>query len=202
MQEIQNNSYFLLDSRGAPLARALLLSPQENPQWQVRVLDGKIEQVMEHEEIQMVPMGASGSALLGRIIRNRNDNIILEPLQALDSDMRQNLRMPTHFKSFIYPITGSWRGRREIEANDLSCGGIAFFCALPLEVEEQVEVVVPITSQPLLLRCRVLRQRPSARENEVLYAAKVVDMCGDEEMMVRESVFNIQLSTRPRPAEE
>lgn len=125
-QELQSNAYLLLDSRNAPLARGLLESPPESPTWQVRVLDDKISAVMEHEEIQLVSMASSGTALLGRILRSRNDFVVLEKLQRLDSDMRQNLRMPTHFHSFLYPLTGSWRGRREIEANDLSCGGLAF----------------------------------------------------------------------------
>lgn len=200
-QELQSNSYLLLDSRNMPLARGLLESPPDAPTWQVRVLDEKISAVMEHEEIQLVPMAASGKALLGQILRSRNDIIVLQKLHNLDSDMRQNLRMPTHFRSFLYPLTGSWRGRREIEANDLSCGGLAFFCAEPLEEHERAEIVVPITSQPVILRLEVLRQRPSDREGTALYASKFVDMCDDEEMLVREAVFNVQLQTRPREAD-
>ena len=132
-QEIQKNSYLLLDSRNAPLARGELLTNPDAPTLQVRVLDHKISDVMNHEEIQLVPMGVNGAALLGRIVRSRNDNIVLEKLQSLDNDMRQNLRIPTDFRSFIYPITGRWRGRRSIEAKDLSCGGLAFFCADPLD---------------------------------------------------------------------
>ena len=198
-QEIQKNSYLLLDSRNAPLARGELLTNPVSPTLQVRVLDHKISDVMNHEEIQLVPMGVNGAALLGRIVRSRNDNIVLEKLQSLDNDMRQNLRIPTDFRSFIYPITGRWRGRRSIEAKDLSCGGLAFFCADPLEVGEHVEVIVPVTSQPVLLRCKILRERPSEEEREdVLYAGKFVEMCNDEEMVVREAVFNIQLQGRPR----
>lgn len=202
-QEVQKNSYFLLDSRNMPLARGELISQPDAPTLQVRVLDDKISAVMQHEEIQLVPMGDTGTALLGRIVRNRNDNIVLEKLQSLDSDMRQNLRMPTDFKSFLYPITGRWKGRRVFQANDLSCGGLAFFCKDPLEIGEQVEAVVPITSQPVLLRCQILRQRPSDQEREdTLYACKFVEMCHDEEMVVREAVFNIQLQHRGKPAEQ
>ena len=198
-QEIQKNSYLLLDSRNAPLARGELLTNPDAPTLQVRVLDHKISDVMNHEEIQLVPMGVNGAALLGRIVRSRNDNIVLEKLQSLDNDMRQNLRIPTDFRSFIYPITGRWRGRRSIEAKDLSCGGLAFFCADPLEVGEHAEVIVPVTLQPVLLRCKILRERPSEEEREdVLYAGKFVEMCNDEEMVVREAVFNIQLQGRPR----
>ena len=111
-QEIQKNSYLLLDSRNAPLARGELLTNPDAPTLQVRVLDHKISDVMNHEEIQLVPMGVNGAALLGRIVRSRNDNIVLEKLQSLDNDMRQNLRIPTDFRSFIYPITGRWHRSR------------------------------------------------------------------------------------------
>ena len=127
---------------------------------------------------------------------------MVEKLQRLDSDLRQNLRMHTSFETLIYPITGSWKGRRWVESNDLSCGGIAFFSRYPLEDREQFELVVPITAQPVVLRCEIIRKRPCSREGEEMYAAKFVDMCHDEEMLVREAVFNVQLSSRPRRSGE
>lgn len=194
----QGKLYALLDSRNAVLAQGRLENPPNAPDWQVRVPEDKISAVMEHEEIQLVPIDGDGDALLGRVRRNRNDLIVLQKLQSLGSEMRQNLRMPTHFQSFIYPVSGGWKGRRQAEANDLSCGGVAFFCAQQLEDGEVVELVVPITSEPLILKCQVLRRRPSDREDEVLYAAKFVEMCDDEEMIVREAVFSVQVRSRAR----
>jgi hypothetical protein len=194
----QGKLYALLDSRNAVLAQGRLENPPDAPDWQVRVPEDKISAVMEHEEIQLVPIDGDGDALLGRVRRNRNDLIVLQKLQSLGSEMRQNLRMPTHFQSFIYPVSGGWKGRRQAEANDLSCGGVAFFCAQQLEDGEVVELVVPITSEPLILKCQVLRRRPSDRKDEVLYAAKFVEMCDDEEMIVREAVFSVQVRSRAR----
>ena len=194
----QGKLYALLDSRNAVLAQGRLENPPDAPDWQVRVPEDKISAVMEHEEIQLVPIDGDGDAVLGRVWRNRNDLIVLQKLQSLGSEMRQNLRMPTHFQSFIYPVSGGWKGRRQAEANDLSCGGVAFFCAQQLEDGEVVELVVPITSEPLILKCQVLRRRPSDRKDEVLYAAKFVEMCDDEEMIVREAVFSVQVRSRAR----
>ena len=194
----QGKLYALLDSRNAVLAQGRLENPPDAPDWQGRVPEDKISAVMEHEEIQLVPIDGDGDALLGRVRRNRNDLIVLQKLHSLGSEMRQNLRMPTHFQSFIYPVSGGWKGRRQAEANDLSCGGVAFFCAQQLEDGEVVELVVPITSEPLILKCQVLRRRPSDRKDEVLYAAKFVEMCDDEEMIVREAVFSVQVRSRAR----
>lgn len=126
------------------------------------------------------------------MLRNEGSTIVLERLEHLDSDLRQDLRMPTHFESFIYPLTGEWKGRRQVEADDLSCGGIAFFCPHQMEKGEKVEIVIPITSQPVILNCQILRRRPSDRK-EPLYAAKFVDMCNDEEVLVREAVLSLEV---------
>ncbi len=198
----ENNTYFLLDSRNTPLAKGELIGVSKTQTLQFRILDDKIDEVMKHEQIRLVPLASGGEVLLGRIVRSRNDIVVLEKLKNLDSDMRQNLRMPTDFKSFIYPLTGQWKGRRKVQSNDLSCSGVAFFCADELEVGEEFEFVVPITSQPLILRSRILRKRPSAREDAALYAAQFVDLCNDEEMVVREAVFSVQVHSRPKHTAE
>ena len=52
--------------------------------------------------------------------------------------------------------------------------------------------MIPVTSQPLLLTLRVLRQRPSG-EPIPLYAGVFTELVHEEEMMVREAVFSLQL---------
>ena len=198
-QDVENQ-YLVLDSRGDPLARAMLEGRQDTPTLQFEILDGKTDAVMAHEQLQFIPIADGRQALLGRVVRCRGERITVEKLQRLDSELRQNLRMPISFQTLVYPISGSWKGRRWVESNDLSCGGIAFFSRFPLEERERFELVVPITAQPLLLRSEIIRKRPCSREGEEMYAAKFVDMCHDEEMMVREAVFNVQLSSRPRRA--
>lgn len=196
------NQYLVLDSRNQPLARAMLESQRDAPTWQFEILDDKAGMVMAHEQLRFVPIADGWPALLGRVQRCRGERIVVEKVKQLDSELRQNLRMPVSFRTLLYPISGAWKGRREAEANDLSCGGIAFFCRDDLQIRERVEIVIPITAQPLLLRCELLRLRPCAREDEHMYAAKFVDMCHDEEMLVREAVFSVQLSTRSRKSDE
>ena len=196
------NQYLVLDSRGEPLARAMLEGRQDTPTLQFEVLDNKTDAVMAHEQLQFLPIADSRQALLGRVQRCRGERVTVEKLQRLDSELRQNLRMPISFQTLVYPISGSWKGRRWVESNDLSCGGIAFFTNDPFKLRERFEMVIPITTQPVILRCEVLRQRPCAQEGRDMYAAKFVEMCHDEEMLVREAVFNVQLSTRSRRTEE
>ena len=57
-----------------------------------------------------------------------------------------------------------------------------------------VQVVLPVTDSPLLLRAKILRDLPT--EDPVpLYASRFVDLCLDEEMAIRKAVFSIQIRT-------
>lgn len=184
--------YLLMDSGGSLLGRGCLLDSPDAISLQVRVADGKTPEVLAHEDLQLIALSEELPNLLGRVIQRRGDVLVLEKLKSLGAEIRQNLRIPVAFDSFIYPVTGAWQGRRPVRSNDLSCGGIAFFCGEALADGEQVEIVIPVTEEPLILRCEVLRQRVSGG-SAPLYAAKFVDLCHDEEHMVRGAVFNIQI---------
>jgi hypothetical protein len=195
MEASTKNIYLMLDSKYEPVARGLLLSPIDSPTCKVRVLDGKITEVRRHEFIQLANMDNQSHDFVGRIVQYQRDIVILKRLRSLGSGVRQNLRMPVQFKSYIYPLTGSWKGRRNVQSYDLSCGGIAFYCTEPLEIGEQLEVVIPITRpNPMVLKCEVLRQR--GEDPNSLYALKFIDLCADEEKLVRHAVFRVQLDTR------
>ena len=111
------------------------------------------------------------AAAEGRIVRHDGNQVWVEAIRELDGTVRENLRMPVRFESFLYPVSGSWKGRRPIVSRDLSCGGVAFYCKQRLEEGEIAQIVVPVTSQPLLLDLKILRQRPSP-EPVPLYAAE------------------------------
>lgn len=118
--------------------------------------------------------------------------VYLEPVRRLGEDVRKNLRIPVRFVSYLYPVSGRWKGRVPIVSKDLSCGGLAFYAPRSLEVGEMVQVVVPVTSRPLVLPMRILRSE-RASDGEYVYAGCFVGMVREEESMVREAVFSIQL---------
>lgn len=191
--------YLLLDSKSNPIARGRIQGNTSGQFWQIQVEDGKIDEILKHKKLKLLSIMDTGPSYEGTIVRSRNDMIQLEVTKLIPAagDMRKNLRVVVRFKSLIYPVTGRWKGRRQIESNDLSAGGIAFFTDHSLQVGEQLEIVVPVTSQPLVMRCQVLRMRPTER-SDILYAAKFVDLCNDEETLLREAVFNLQLTGRPK----
>ena len=188
--------YMIADSQNEPLCRAVLESPPDAAVWRLRVLDGGLSRVLEHEVVNLISTGENAPDMTGRILSsNREDILEVEPADLLGEALRQNLRVPVRFDSFLSPVSGTWTGRVPVVCHDLSCGGIAFFCDFPLQLGEVAEVVVPITAQPLILRAKILRRRPS---NSVvpLYSAKFVDMIHDQEVLVREAVFSQQIANR------
>ncbi len=195
----EQTQYLLLDSRGTALAQAKMEGPASGDLWQLRVLDDRAEKVLKHKKFKLMSITDSSPSYEGTLERSRGEMIQLRVSKtaASGNDMRKNLRVPVHFNSFIYPLSGRWRGRRKVESNDLSCGGVAFFTDHSLNIGEQVEIVVPVTSEPLVVRCELLRSRPTERK-EILYAAKFVNLCNDEETILREAVFNLQLTGRGR----
>lgn len=195
----EERMYLLLDSVNHPFARGRLEGPAAGDTLQLMVMDNDVDKVACHEVIVLMSMSGSEPPLQCRIVRQRGDRIALEKIASLDPDLRQNLRVPIKFNTFIYPITGRWQGRREIQSIDLSCGGVAFYGDEGLEIEERLELVIPVTEEPVILRCQILRKQ-ELRNDKLLYATKFVDMCEDEEVTVREAVFSIQLESRSAPA--
>ena len=187
--------YLILDSKGTPLANAVLESPPNSEVLQIRILGGKEEAVAAHREIQLIGMDDSTPNRVGVIIRQRDDKMVIQPTAALGPAARENLRILTDFESVMYPVTGRWKGQRTFKAKDLSCGGIAFWSGIPLEEREIVEMVLPVTDAPLVVKTQVLRRLEDDSTELPLYASKFVDLIQDEESLIRKAVFSIQIDS-------
>ena len=192
---MEERLYLLLDSKGTPLANAVLESPPNSEVLQIRILGGKEEAVAAHREIQMIGMDDSTPNQVGVIIRQRDDKMVIQPTAALGPNARENLRIVTDFSSVMYPVTGRWKGQRPLRAKDLSCGGIAFWSSLPLDEREIVEMVLPVTDSPLVVKTQILRELEDETSSEPLYASKFVDLIQDEETLIRKAVFSIQIDS-------
>ena len=191
-----NRTYLILDSQNHALANGELASPSGASPIRLNVLNNKVDDVMRHEVIVLFSTSSEELPIQCRILRQRGDTILVEKIANLDPEIRRNLRVPVKFDTFLYPLPGSaWKGRRSAQSIDLSCGGIAFYTDCQLELHEQVELVVTPTEEPVILRCEILRKQ-ELQNDRFLYATKFVDMCEDEEVVVREAVFSLQLQSR------
>ena len=191
---MEERLYLLLDSKGTPLANAVLESPPNSEVLQIRVLNDKVEDVAAHREIQLIGIDDSTPNRVGVIVRQREDLLVIQPTAALDANARENLRILTTFSSVMYPVSGRWKGQKNVKGKDLSCGGVAFYSDCRLENREIVELVLPVTDQPLVVRTQVIRTLEEEGAPP-LYAAKFVDLIQDEEALIRKAVFSIQIRT-------
>lgn len=185
--------YLILDSQGEALAHGVLESAPTAEVLQLRILNGEVEQVTAHRELQLIGMDDGSPNRIGIIIKERGDRIVIQPTAALAAAARENLRIKTSFRSVIYPLSGKWTGRRDIRAKDLSCGGVAFHCSQSLELGEAVELVLPVTDEPLILKAQILRILSSQPPAPPAYASKFIGLIPDEEALIRKAVFSIQI---------
>ncbi len=182
-------SYLLMSADSKLLARGELISPVDSINMQINITEGRVEDVIAAETVQAISLNDEFPMRLGRVILRRGKLVVLDPLRDLSASLRQNLRMPVDFESFVYPQGG---GRARIRAEDLSCGGRAFYTAWDFALRERFEVVIPITEEaPLLLNAEILREAPYGPLKR--YAAQFVDLIHDEESRLREAVFYVQL---------
>lgn len=184
--------YLILDSRGSAVAHGISEQAPGEKIWRLKIDDGDIERVMSHTNVSLVGNSDAVPALEGKIIRREGNLIYLEPVRPLEESVRKNLRLPVRFSSFLYPVSGHWKGREPVVSYDLSCGGVAFYCARRLEVGELAQLVVPVTAQPLVLLLKILRFQPTL-DKDCFYAARFTGLIREEENMVREAVFSLQL---------
>lgn len=191
-----NRTYLILDTQNKALANGELASPPGTSPMRLNILGNKVDDVMAHQVITLFSASSEEVPIQCRILRQRGDTVLVEKIATLDPEVRRNLRVPVKFDTFLYPLPeSSWTGRRSAQSIDLSCGGIAFYADCSLEPHERLEIVVTPTEEPVILHCEVLKKQ-ELQNGRFMYATKFVDMCEDEEVVVREAVFSLQLQNR------
>jgi len=184
-----SNIVLLLNSSSILLGRGLLQSPPNAPNMQIQVIDGLVDDLVQAGLLQAVPQDTANPPRLGRIILRRGNRIVLEPLRVLGDETRQNLRVPVDFESFVYPDGG---GRAVIKAENLSSSGVAFYTTCRFEPHDRFQIVIPITTEPLLVWGEILRHQPYTGPVS-LYAAAFSDLINDEQVKIRQPVFSVQI---------
>ena len=190
--------YLILDNQGSPLAQATLESPPGAEVAQMRLVQEMDMDFTLMGELQFIGLDDSLVSKRGTVTIQRGDRLAVRTGAILSAEARQNLRIKTDFESVMYPVTGNWKGQRPIRGHDLSCGGVAFHSERELQPREIVQIVLPVTDEPMVLKTRILRPIPTD-EPVPLYASQFVDLILDEEIMIRKAVFSIQVG-HPRPA--
>ena len=186
--------YLLTNQEEKAVAKASLLSPLDLQTVQFEILTERGDGLRVGQILRFIGNNEGDPDFVGEIQRRKEDRIVVRSTAPLDKSARKNLRVDVEFNSLLYPIGGAWKGQRAIRGIDLSCGGVAFYCTEKLQVGEVAEMVLPMTSNPLLLKVQIMRIR-EVNGPLTLYAGRFVDMIHDEETLVRRAVFDIQLQS-------
>lgn len=191
------NRYMILDHEGIPVARGSSKDKGIDTVLRIQLDNPEAASFSENEYVTLVGTSQDIAGVEGHILRKEKSVLYVEPIRRIGEEIRQNLRIPVAFDTYLYPISGNWQGRSPIISRDLSCGGIAFYTDCQLDIGEIAEIILPVTINPLLLRIKILRKSES-KPGQNVYAACFVDMIHDEETMVREAVFNIQIERKKK----
>ena len=196
-QEPKKTEFLIVDEMGDdPLVRVVQENDPGGDILSLRFVESIPEppDLMQHQEICLVNVDEE---LVVRCepLRQTHTRITVRRSTATVVKFDRDLRAPARFSSFIYPVSGDWKGRWEVRGIDLSCGGIAFSCGAELCQQEIVELALPIAHQPLLVQCRILHSQ-LLDETHFIYSDKFVALCREEEAMIRRAVFDLQLQNR------
>ncbi len=189
--------YLIVKDEGELLAKGVLEGLGADDTMRLKIIEGKEEDVAGQELVQLIGSEVDEMPVQCRVLKCGDKRVLVKKLQILNPELRRNLRIPVEFDSFIYPVSGRWKGRKALRSVDLSCGGLAFYAADGVEIGETVEVVIPKTTHPLILMTQIIRKERLSQER-TYYAAKFIHLEMEEEHMVREAVFSIQLQNRQR----
>ena len=188
---IESDVYSLMDSNSRLLARGTH-HDFESQYLFFTLIEGDLMDIEQAKIVQVVPQDSSRPPQMTRYAGFRNGIVALEPMRQAGAAIRKNFRVPVAFDSFVYPASGPRSAMRSV---DLSCGGIAFHTPRAFAPGEVFEVVVPLVSEePLLLHAEALRARSDPGVGN-FYACKFVDLIDDEESLLREAVFAIQIKS-------
>ena len=81
--------YLVLDSNGIPIAQAALESPPNADVMQLRILQGSADTVTARRDVQLIGMDDKAQARRGLVIRQRGDQVVIQPTAALGAEARE-----------------------------------------------------------------------------------------------------------------
>lgn len=187
----KDSVYLLMDSNSRMLARGTH-HDFESQYLFFTLIEGDLIDIEQANIVQVVPQDKTRPPQMTRYAGFRNGIVALDPMREAGAAIRKNFRVPVAFDSYVYPASGP---RSVMRSVDLSCGGIAFHSPHAFAPNEVFEVVVPLVSEePLLLRAEALRGRSDPGIGN-FYACKFIDLIDDEESLLREAVFAIQIKS-------
>lgn len=128
----------------------------------------------------------------------KGEKLFVENLKNITAQLRSDLKMKVSYKSTVRMIDAISPLNINIQSRDISCGGICFQTEQDLMTTELYETVIPITHDPIILKFRIIRKIFDKEKNVYVYGARFIDLKHNEERMLRQAIFRLQMIARKK----
>ena len=192
-QNEEENKWMLFDPAYTLIAQAELESKRGDCIAVLRPEGGKdkIKEAMQMRIVFFSWIEDPNVIYRGEVTSRRSGRLYLENVTRMKPDTGHHLRVRMDFHSKLLCARNGKMFRSPIVSFDLTAGGIAFFSPAELEIGEECEVVIPVTTEMLVVKMKILRSE-LATAKEWKYAARFVDLSNEEETMIRQAIFSEQ----------
>lgn len=190
-KEEEENLWMLFDPAYTLVDQAVLESKRGDC---VAVLHPVGENIKEAMQMHIVLFSwAEDPSLIyrGEVVSRRAGRLYLENVTRMEPETGHHLRVRMEFHSKLLRMQEGRMTRSPIVSFDLSAGGIAFFSPAELEIGEECEIVIPVTSVMMVVRMRILRAEVVTGQ-KWKYSACFLDLSNEEETMIRQAIFSEQ----------
>lgn len=187
--------YLILDEDHSSLTRATLRTPPTANILEFEIPENDVPLLEGHRDLQFVGFDENAPSFAGTVTRRRGNRLAVEKGAELGDGSLENLQVPFEHDAYLYPISGTWKGRVPVRTTTLSCGSIEFVTSGNLAPQEMVEVTVHTREGALLIPAKILGQK-QGDGGLFQYSVKFVSGVDDMERMVRKEVLYLQLKLR------
>lgn len=189
--KLQKVRFAIVNDERHTLATCVMLS-QQGQNKQLKLLTYPNTDLTAFEHLNLFSLNAVPfMAWRGKITRQRDEQVIFLAEEQIGENFRRHLRINMAFDTYIYSLTNP-NMRYKVKSNDISCGGISIFSSKKLCVGERFEIVLPCTEPPIIVSVEVLRV---LSDSQNLYACQFINLLGQEEALIQESIFEYDLRT-------
>lgn len=190
-KEDEKNLWMLFDPAYTLVDQAVLESKRGDCIAVLRPVGENIKEAMQMHIVLFSWAEDPRIVYRGEVVSRRAGRLYLENVTRMEPDTGHHLRVRMDFRSKLLYMRGGRIFPAPIVSFDLSAGGIAFFSPAELEIHEECEVVIPVTSTMLVVRMRILHGEVATSQNWK-YAACFLDLSNEEEAMIRQAIFSEQ----------
>mgnify|MGYP001623098042 CR=1 FL=1 len=195
---MSEEKYLILSENDMVLCEAVL--EKSSADTVVMKVKDSVKSLKDLEIVKFHKMQSYAETYQGHILDISGLTVTINKVVNVSAQMRSELKVKIRFETQKKKITmlGEVENQTSVPvvSRDISCGGICFLTKTDLDTESTYEIVIPITSEPILADLKIVRKEFIPEENMFIYGSKFIDFNVNGERMLREAVFKLQMRYR------